>query len=98
MDIEVKSDGDEESESLDWRPLSNSELRSIDLKVIEPYKKVISHGGHLKPTYGSGNGVECSSSAIILFAACYLPDRSRADYNYVMDNLFLLVFSFIYIY
>ncbi|WAR29745.1 PRUN2-like protein, partial [Mya arenaria] len=32
-------------------------------------------------------------NAIILFCGCYLPDRSRGDYNYVMDNLFLYVIS-----
>ena len=26
-----------------------------------------------------------------MFAACHLPDRSRRDYHYVMDNLFLWV-------
>lgn len=28
-------------------------------------------------------------NAIIVFAACFLPDSSRTDYNYVMENLFL---------
>ena len=27
-------------------------------------------------------------NAIILFSGCYLPDRRRKDYHYVMDNLF----------
>ena len=30
-------------------------------------------------------------NAIIVFAACFLPDSSRADYHYVMENLFLWV-------
>lgn len=55
--------------------------RNIDMKVIEPYKKVLSHGGY----FGS------TRNAIIVFSACYLPDRSRRDYDYVMDNLFLYV-------
>ncbi|XP_052239411.1 uncharacterized protein LOC127850425 isoform X3 [Dreissena polymorpha] len=55
----------------------------VDMKVIEPYKKVLSHGGY----YGDG------LNAIILFCGCYLPDRSRSDYQYVMDNLFLYVIS-----
>lgn len=59
------------------------EERKIDLKVIEPYKKVLSHGGYI----GS------SKLAIIVFSACYLPDRSRLDYDYVMDNLFLYVLT-----
>lgn len=71
-------------------PLSAIEFQSIDLKVIEPYKKVISHGGHLRiSSNGEAVSSEFSSSAIILFSACYLPDRSRPDYHYVMDNLFL---------
>ena len=28
-------------------------------------------------------------NAIVVFTACYLPDRRRRDYHYVMDNLFL---------
>ncbi|XP_018901800.2 protein prune homolog 2 [Bemisia tabaci] len=56
--------------------------RQIDMKVIEPYKRVLSHGGYM--TVGSHN-------AMIVFSACFLPHRSRADYNYVMDNLFFYV-------
>lgn len=62
--------------------LPDGKTRDIDMKVIDPYKRVLSHGGYLKA--GGHN-------AIILFSACYLPDRSRTDYNYVMDNLFLYV-------
>ncbi|NXC08656.1 PRUN2 protein, partial [Orthonyx spaldingii] len=32
-------------------------------------------------------------NAIIVFTACFLPDSSRTDYNYVMENLFLYVIS-----
>lgn len=28
-------------------------------------------------------------NAIIVFAACYLPDSNLADYHYIMENLFL---------
>ena len=28
-------------------------------------------------------------NALVVFAACYLPDKRRKDYQYVMDNLFL---------
>uniref|UniRef100_A0A8C5MSC2 Protein prune homolog 2 n=1 Tax=Leptobrachium leishanense TaxID=445787 RepID=A0A8C5MSC2_9ANUR len=55
----------------------------IDMRAIEPYKNVISHGGY----YGEG------INAIIVFSACFLPDSSRSDYNYVMENLFLYVIS-----
>ncbi|XP_062828076.1 protein prune homolog 2 isoform X5 [Anolis carolinensis] len=67
-----------------WRTvvIGDQEQR-IDMKAIEPYKKVISHGGY----YGDG------LNAIIVFAACFLPDSSRTDYHYVMENLFLYVIS-----
>uniref|UniRef100_A0A667Z5H7 ATCAY kinesin light chain interacting caytaxin n=1 Tax=Myripristis murdjan TaxID=586833 RepID=A0A667Z5H7_9TELE len=32
-------------------------------------------------------------NAIIVFAACYLPDSSCEDYTYIMENLFLYVIS-----
>lgn len=67
----------------------------IDLKVIEPYKKVISHAGychHFDPSAPPPKPGE-PAPAIIVFSACYLPDRSRRDYNYVMDHLFLYVLT-----
>uniref|UniRef100_A0A8C8SWZ0 Protein prune homolog 2 n=1 Tax=Pelusios castaneus TaxID=367368 RepID=A0A8C8SWZ0_9SAUR len=67
-----------------WRTVVVGEQEQrIDMKVIEPYKKVISHGGY----YGEG------LNAIIVFAACFLPESSRDDYHYVMENLFLYVIS-----
>lgn len=76
---------EEREESRSWRHVSvaGSEKR-IDMKVIEPYKRVLSHGGYL--TSGSHN-------AIIVFSACFLPHHSRVDYNYVMDNLFCYIVS-----
>ncbi|KAF9416549.1 hypothetical protein HW555_006124 [Spodoptera exigua] len=53
---------------------------TCDMKVIEPYKRVISHGGY------DGGG-----AALIVFSACHLPDCARPDYTYCMDNLFLYV-------
>ncbi|KAF6327911.1 prune-like protein 2 with BCH domain [Rhinolophus ferrumequinum] len=67
-----------------WRTVVIGEQEQrIDMKVIEPYRRVIAHGGY----YGDG------LNAIIVFAACFLPDSSRADYHYVMENLFLYVIS-----
>ncbi|XP_022245341.1 uncharacterized protein LOC106462380 isoform X2 [Limulus polyphemus] len=67
-----------------WRTCTvGGEERKIDVKVIEPYRKVLSHGGYYGP----------NKNAIIVFSACYLADRSRRDYDYVMDNLFLYVLS-----
>lgn len=73
----------EESRDLrNWQKITlpDGRTRDIDMKVIEPYKRVLSHGGYLNA--GGHN-------AIVVFSACHLPDRSRADYHYVMDNLFL---------
>ncbi|XP_063151232.1 protein prune homolog 2 [Candoia aspera] len=75
---------EEREDSRLWRTvvIGDQEQR-IDMKAIEPYKKVISHGGY----YGDG------LNAIIVFAACFLPDSSQTDYTYVMENLFLYVIS-----
>ncbi|GAB0201089.1 bcl-2/adenovirus E1B 19 kDa-interacting protein 2-like protein [Grus japonensis] len=91
---------------------------SVDLSAVEPYSRVLSHGGNtgtgarggtpgspsrahggwgrggggharrrpchppLRPGYhGEGFG------AILLFAACHLPDSSIPRYSYVMENL-----------
>lgn len=76
---------EERSEARHWRTVTVAgEERRIDMKVIEPYKRVLSHGGYLSA--GCHN-------AIIVFSACFLPDRSRVDYDYVMDNLFLYVLT-----
>lgn len=72
--------------------LGNGESRPIDMRVIEPYKKVISHGGYMHAS-ADGRNIEGASPAIIIFSACYLPDRSRKDYHYVMDNLFMYVLT-----
>ncbi|CAK1549075.1 unnamed protein product [Leptosia nina] len=64
-----------------WLHVQHSGVQATcDMKVIEPFKRVISHGGY------SSEG-----AAIIVFSACHLPDNARPDYRYVMDNLFLYV-------
>ncbi|XP_061623149.1 uncharacterized protein LOC133474957 isoform X3 [Phyllopteryx taeniolatus] len=66
-----------------WRSVVIGEQEHrIDMKCIEAYKRVISHGGY----YAEQN-------AIIVFAACFLPDSDCDSYNYVMENLFLYVIS-----
>ncbi|XP_064153121.1 protein prune homolog 2-like isoform X3 [Anguilla rostrata] len=75
-----------EEERLDarlWRTVVIGEQEHrIDMQSIEPYQKVISHGGYYEDL-----------NAIIVFAACFLPDSSKDDYHYVMENLFLYVIS-----
>ncbi|XP_028141381.2 protein prune homolog 2 [Diabrotica virgifera virgifera] len=82
--IEPLSAADERCHARYWQRmvLPGGEQRTIDMRVIEPYKRVLSHGGYLR---AGGN------TAIVVFSACYLPDKSRIDYVYVMDNLFLYV-------
>ncbi|XP_064075622.1 BCL2/adenovirus E1B 19 kDa protein-interacting protein 2 isoform X3 [Vanessa tameamea] len=64
-----------------WLTVQHSGGRAIcDMKVIEPFKRVVSHGGY-----------EAGGAALIVFSACHLPDSARPDYRYVMDNLFLYV-------
>lgn len=43
-----------------------------------------SHPGRVSPGY-YGEGL----NAIIVFAACFLPDSSSPDYHYIMEHLFL---------
>ncbi|XP_067646790.1 protein prune homolog 2 isoform X2 [Eurosta solidaginis] len=78
------SAAEERRDSRNWQKITlpDGRTREIDMRVIEPYKRVLSHGGYLQA--GGHN-------AIVIFCACHLPDRSRADYSYVMDNLFLYV-------
>ncbi|XP_078070647.1 protein prune homolog 2-like isoform X2 [Mustelus asterias] len=67
-----------------WRTVVIGEQEHrIDMKAIEPYRRVVSHGGY----YSDG------LNAIIVFAACFLPESNRPDYNYIMENLFLYVIS-----
>ncbi|XP_040267381.1 bcl-2/adenovirus E1B 19 kDa-interacting protein 2-like protein isoform X1 [Bufo bufo] len=60
-----------------WRIFLMGEHK-VDMTAIEPYKKVVSSGGH------HGDGL----NAIITFASCYLPESNIPDYQYIMDNLF----------
>lgn len=67
-----------------WRTVIIGEQEHrIDLHMIRPYMRVVTHGGY----YGEG------LSAIIVFAACFLPDSSSPDYHYLMEHLFLYVIS-----
>ncbi|XP_061589269.1 protein prune homolog 2 isoform X2 [Cololabis saira] len=69
-----------------WRTVVIGEQEHrINMKIIEPYMKVVSHGGYYDGT-----------NAIIVFAACFLPDSGKlwqAEYLEIMDNLFLYVVS-----
>ncbi|XP_040189653.1 bcl-2/adenovirus E1B 19 kDa-interacting protein 2-like protein isoform X2 [Rana temporaria] len=60
-----------------WRIFLMGEHK-VDMTAIEPYRKVVSHGGY----YGN------SLNAIVVFATCYLPESSIPNYQYIMDNLF----------
>ncbi|XP_036128704.1 bcl-2/adenovirus E1B 19 kDa-interacting protein 2-like protein isoform X1 [Molossus molossus] len=62
-----------------WRVFRTGQReQQVDMTVIEPYKKVLSHGGY------HGDGL----NAVILFASCYLPRSSIPNYTYVMEHLF----------
>ncbi|XP_058608812.1 caytaxin isoform X3 [Onychostoma macrolepis] len=82
----VKGPGGEEGDGAGrlWRTvIIGDQEHRIDMQVIRPYLRVVTHGGY----YGEG------LNAIIVFAACYLPDSGCADYSYIMENLFLYVIS-----
>lgn len=73
---------EERDEGRRWRVfrIGDQEHR-VDMKAIELYKRVISHGGY----YGDG------LNAIIVFAVCFMPESNQPNYRYIMDNLFKYV-------
>ncbi|XP_074862485.1 BCL2/adenovirus E1B 19 kDa protein-interacting protein 2 isoform X4 [Carettochelys insculpta] len=73
---------EEKDDGRRWRMFRVGEQdHRVDMKAIEPYKKVISHGGY----YGDG------LNAIVVFAVCFMPESSQPNYRYLMDNLFKYV-------
>ncbi|XP_025967329.2 bcl-2/adenovirus E1B 19 kDa-interacting protein 2-like protein isoform X3 [Dromaius novaehollandiae] len=61
-----------------WRLFLGERLeQKVDLSAVEPYTRVLSHGGYHDEDL----------SAILLFAACHLPDSSIPQYDYVMEQL-----------
>ncbi|KAJ3596649.1 hypothetical protein NHX12_003053 [Muraenolepis orangiensis] len=80
--VQEYSASEEREEGRRWRVfrIGDQEHR-VDMKAIEPYKKVLSHGGY----YGDG------LNAIIVFAVCFMPESNRPNYRYIMDNLFKYV-------
>ncbi|XP_069046815.1 BCL2/adenovirus E1B 19 kDa protein-interacting protein 2 isoform X1 [Lepisosteus oculatus] len=80
--IQEYSASDEKEEGRHWRVFRIGEQEHrVDMKAIEPYKRVISHGGY----YGDG------LNAIIVFAVCFMPESNQPNYRYIMDNLFKYV-------
>ncbi|KAM4830942.1 BCL2/adenovirus E1B 19 kDa protein-interacting protein 2 isoform X2 [Urocitellus parryii] len=75
------SAAEEKEDGRRWRMFRIGEQdHRVDMKAIEPYKKVISHGGY----YGDG------LNAIVVFAVCFMPESGQPNYRYLMDNLFKL--------
>uniref|UniRef100_A0A8C2N2I6 BCL2/adenovirus E1B 19kD interacting protein like n=1 Tax=Cricetulus griseus TaxID=10029 RepID=A0A8C2N2I6_CRIGR len=67
-----------------WRVFRTGQREQrVDMTTIEPYKRVLSHGGY------HGDGL----NAVILFASCYLPRSSIPNYTYVMEHLFSSKFT-----
>nr|XP_040024385.1 BCL2/adenovirus E1B 19 kDa protein-interacting protein 2-like isoform X1 [Gasterosteus aculeatus aculeatus] len=80
--VQEYSASEEREEGRRWRVfrIGDQEHR-VDMKAIEPYKRVISHGGY----YGDG------LNAIIVFAVCFMPESNKPNYKYIMNNLFKYV-------
>jgi len=54
--------------------------RIVDMKLIEDYLKILTHGGH--------HTVAGERRVIVVFNAYYLPKRNIPKYNIVMEQLF----------
>ncbi|XP_057292790.1 uncharacterized protein LOC130621506 [Hydractinia symbiolongicarpus] len=52
----------------------------VDMQLIEPYLKVLSHGGHHRV------GTKCH--VLVVFTACYLPTKYTDKYHIIMEQLF----------
>ncbi|KAM6960721.1 BCL2/adenovirus E1B 19 kDa protein-interacting protein 2 [Aplochiton taeniatus] len=80
--VQEYSASEERQEGRRWRVFRiGDQDHRVDMKAIEPYKRVISHGGY----YGDG------LNAIIVFAVCFMPESNQPNYRYIMDNLFKYV-------
>lgn len=92
----------EMAEERRWRTVTiNGTNHQIDMAAVEPYRRVISHGGAYLVSQIFYDVYHCyrisfllgyygeGLNAIAVFAACYLPSRNDPDYHYLMDNLFL---------
>lgn len=80
--VQEYSVSEEREEGRRWRVFRiGDQDHRVDMKAIEPYKRVISHGGY----YGDG------LNAIIVFAVCFMPESNQPNYRYIMDNLFKYV-------
>ncbi|KAG7522471.1 hypothetical protein JOB18_023079 [Solea senegalensis] len=80
--VQEYSVSEEREEGRRWRMFRfGDQEHRVDMKAIEPYKRVISHGGY----YGDG------LNAIIVFAVCFMPESNQPNYRYIMDNLFKYV-------
>ncbi|XP_035497228.2 BCL2/adenovirus E1B 19 kDa protein-interacting protein 2 isoform X2 [Scophthalmus maximus] len=80
--VQEYSASEEREEGRRWRVFRfGDQEHRVDMKAIEPYKRVISHGGY----YGDG------LNAIIVFAVCFMPESNQPNYRYIMDNLFKYV-------
>uniref|UniRef100_A0A667YDP2 ATCAY kinesin light chain interacting caytaxin n=1 Tax=Myripristis murdjan TaxID=586833 RepID=A0A667YDP2_9TELE len=80
----LPGEGEEERDASGrlWRTvIIGDQEQRIDMQVIRPYLRVVTHL------------LSFGLNAIIVFAACYLPDSSCEDYTYIMENLFLYVIS-----
>ncbi|XP_073747299.1 BCL2/adenovirus E1B 19 kDa protein-interacting protein 2-like [Callorhinus ursinus] len=75
---------EEKEDGRGWRMFRiGQQDHRVNMKAIEPYKKVIGRGGCYR------DGV----SAIVVFAVCFMPESGQPNYRYLMDHLFKYVIS-----
>ncbi|XP_001626140.3 uncharacterized protein LOC5505290 isoform X2 [Nematostella vectensis] len=61
----------------------NKREKVLDLKLLEPYMKVITHGGFHCP----------ERAVIVVIAACYLPSKAEKNYDFLMEQVFFYLIS-----
>lgn len=88
-----------------WRCFSTGDPPQeswVNMSVLQPFLRVLSHGGTTCPPPKGHPGPSSSSplpsllsgyygdgmNDIIVFSSCFLPENSLENYQYVMNNLF----------
>ncbi|KAL9985468.1 hypothetical protein ACROYT_G007881 [Oculina patagonica] len=83
-DVKAQLEAGSGGDRFRWHTVSvKGRDKILDLKLLEPYMKVVSHGGYFSDT----------KATIVVIAACYLPERSTKNYDFLMEQLFFYVIS-----
>ncbi|XP_028402337.1 protein prune homolog 2-like [Dendronephthya gigantea] len=74
------------NDPLRWQTVVfNGQHKVIDLKLLEPFLKVLTHGGY----HHEGD----KKTVIVVLTACNLPNKKMKRYAFLMEQLFFFIIS-----